>query len=306
MGRKRQKPTVHGWLVLDKPVGRTSNQALGRLKRLFGCRKAGFAGTLDPLASGMLPIAFGEATKTIPYVVDDTKVYEFDVRWGAATDTDDSEGEICATSDKRPTSADIDALLPDFTGVIAQVPPRFSAVKVEGERAYALARAGEAVELAAREVEVDDLVRLNDDTEQTTFRCVCGPGTYVRALARDLGERLGCHGHVTALRRTAEGPFDVDDMVTMDAVEAAAEKGPEALKAQLLPLGAGLAGMPEVSVLRNDAALLARGQAVLLRGRDAPVVEGMVAVTCGGDVIALAEGDGARLQPRRVFDLSTA
>ena len=208
---------MHGWLVLDKPVGMTSTQAVGAIKRLFTRKRAGHAGTLDPLASGCLPIALGEATKTVPFVMDGRKVYRFTVRWGEERDTDDADGRVTATSDARPTRAAIEALLPRFTGTIAQVPPRFSAIKIEGERAYDLARDGETVELAARPVEIHRLELVDmPDADHAEFEAECGKGTYVRALARDIGRALGCFGHVEALRRKAVGPFGENDMISLE------------------------------------------------------------------------------------------
>ena len=203
---KRDKRDVHGWVVLDKPVGMTSTHAVSIMKRLFSARRCGHAGTLDPLASGALPIAMGEATKTVPFVMDGRKLYRFTVRWGEERDTDDAEGRVTETSDRRPTADEIRAQLPAFTGAIQQVPPRFSAIKIEGERAYDLARDGEVVELKARPVEISRLeVVETPDADHTVLEAECGKGTYVRALARDLGRALGCFGHVSALRRVAVG-----------------------------------------------------------------------------------------------------
>jgi tRNA pseudouridine55 synthase len=214
---RRVKRDVHGWIVLDKAVGMTSTQAVGAVKRLFSCKRAGHAGTLDPLATGCLPIALGEATKTVPFVMNGRKTYRFVVRWGQERDTDDAEGRIVAESRARPGRVDIEALLPSYTGTIAQVPPRYSAIKIAGERAYDLARDGEAVELAARPVDIHRLELVNSsDTDHAEFEAECGKGTYVRALARDLGRALGCLGHIEALRRTAVGPFGENDMISLD------------------------------------------------------------------------------------------
>ena len=212
--RRRPKREVNGWLVLDKPVGMTSTHAVSVVKRLFAAKRAGHAGTLDPLASGCLPIALGEATKTVPFVMDGRKTYHFTVQWGEERDTDDAEGRVVASSAARPTPDAIRALLPRFTGTIAQVPPRFSALKIEGERAYDLAREGKVVELAARPVDIHrlELVAM-PDAEHAVLAAECGKGTYVRALARDLGRELGCLGHVVALRRTAVGSFTQDRAV---------------------------------------------------------------------------------------------
>ena len=303
MARKRRKATVHGWIALDKPLGLSSNAALSRLKRLFDCPKAGHAGTLDPLATGMLPVAFGEATKTVPFIVDTRKTYRFEAVWGARTSTDDLEGEIVAASDKRPALPQIDAVLPAFTGTIRQVPPQYSAIKIGGERAYALARGGEDVEIPEREVDVFSLRRVGGDAleERTLFECDCGKGTYIRALARDIGEALGCHAHVGMLRRLRVGPFLETDMVTLEEIEAAADDGPDELARLVKPLDAALTDMPCVNVSLDDAATIARGQPVLLRGRDAPVIHGNVCVMCEGRAIAIGEGSGGLIHPRRVF-----
>src|SRR6476661_2784182 len=199
---RKNRVDVHGWIVLDKPVGMTSTHAVAAVRRLFNAKKAGHAGTLDPLASGILPLAFGEATKTVPYVVDGEKAYSFTVKWGEETDTDDSEGRVTATSEIRPSEEAILAALPRFTGVIEQVPPKYSAIKIDGERAYDLARDGEVVELKSRPVEIYALTLTSRDEGSASFAAECGKGTYVRAIARDLGRKLGCLGHVTALRRT--------------------------------------------------------------------------------------------------------
>jgi tRNA pseudouridine55 synthase len=301
--RRREKRDVNGWLVLDKPIGMTSTHAVSVAKRLYSAKRAGHAGTLDPLASGLLPIALGEATKTVPFVMDGRKVYQFTVRWGEERDTDDAEGRVVATSASRPSAEDIRALLPRFSGIIAQVPPRFSAIKVDGERAYDLARDGEVVELEARPVEIHRLSLAGvTDPDHAVLSAECGKGTYVRALARDMGRLLGCHGHVSALRRTGVGPFGEQDGVSLERLQAAESS---ALIGLLKPVATGLQGLPAISVSRADAARLARGQAVLLRGRDAPIVQGFMAVFTQGDLIALAEGAEGELQPRRIFNLNT-
>ena len=307
---KRVKRDVHGWCILDKPVGMTSTHAVSVVKRLFQAKRAGHAGTLDPLASGLLPIALGEATKTVPFVMDGRKTYRFTVRWGEQRDTDDGEGRPTATSDDRPTPDAVRALLPRFTGTIEQTPPRFSAIKVDGERAYDLAREGENVELAPRPVDIHRLDIVDTpDADHTMLAAECGKGTYVRSIARDLGRALGCYGHVSALRRTDVGPFQEADSVKLEELQAAApaEGGDfAALTALLQPVDAGLRSIPSVGVSRADAARLARGQAVLLRGRDAPIMQGFVAVSTHGDLIALAEFEQGELRPRRIFNLGSA
>lgn len=309
-GAKREKRDVNGWCVLDKPIDMTSTHAVAVVKRLFSAKRAGHAGTLDPLASGLLPIALGEASKTVPYVMEGRKTYRFTVRWGEERDTDDSEGRAIARSDTRPTPDQIRALLPRFTGTIAQVPPRYSAIKIDGERAYDLARSGETVELAARPVDIHRLELVDTpDADHAVLAAECGKGTYVRAIARDMGRALGCHGYVSALRRTAVGPFQETDAVALASLDAAApaEGGDRAALAALLqPVDAGLRLLPAVNVSRTDAARLARGQPVLLRGRDAPIMQpGVVAVSTHGDLVALAEFEQGELRPRRVFNLHT-
>jgi len=303
--RKREKRDVNGWLVLDKPVGMTSTHAVSVAKRVFQAKRAGHAGTLDPLASGLLPIALGEATKTVPFVMDGRKIYRFTVRWGEERDTDDAEGRVAATSAERPTVEAIRALLPRFTGLIEQVPPRFSAVKVEGERAYDLARDGEVVELAPRTIEIHSLELVETpDADHTVLAAECGKGTYVRALARDLGRLLGCFGHVAALRRTAVGPFTEDVAMSLETLQQGGQpEGAAAPPPPLLPVEAGLTALPALRVSSADAGRLARGQAVLLRGRDAPIMEGWVSVSAQGSLIALAEIEKGELRPRRIFNL---
>jgi tRNA pseudouridine55 synthase len=305
MARRKKGRAVHGWLVLDKPAGMTSTQAVGAVRRLFDARKAGHAGTLDPLATGVLPIAFGEATKTMPYAVDGTKHYRFTVRWGAATDTDDAEGTIVATSELRPAREAIEALLPGFTGEIMQTPPAFSAIKIDGARAYDLAREGEAVELEPRPVLIESLVLLDAPAPDTAvFEARCGKGTYVRALARDMGKLLGCLGHLTALRRTRVSPFAEAQALTMPALQAAAEIGEDALMRLLLPIEAALQDLAELSVGQNDAARLLRGQPVLIRGRDAPTISGPTYATCKGNLIAVGRIEKGELHPVRVFNFA--
>jgi tRNA pseudouridine55 synthase len=304
---KRKKRDVNGWLVLDKPVGMTSTHAVSVVKRLFQARRAGHAGTLDPLASGLLPIALGEATKTVPFVMDGRKIYRFTVRWGEERDTDDAEGRATEISAERPTAEAIRALIPRFSGLIEQVPPRFSAVKIGGERAYDLARDGEAVELAPRPIEVHHLELVETpDPDHSVLAAECGKGTYVRALARDMGRALGCFGHVTALRRTAVGPFAEQNAIALETLQRMPPDDPMIAAAALLPVEAGLAALPALRVSSADAGRLARGQAVLLRGRDAPVMEGWVSVSAQGGLVALAQVEKGELRPRRIFNLPRA
>jgi tRNA pseudouridine55 synthase len=302
MARRKKGIPVHGWLVLDKPLGLTSTHALSQVKRLFDAQKAGHAGTLDPLATGILPIAFGEATKTVSYAVDGEKSYRFTVRWGVETTTDDAEGQISRSSDSRPGADAIARQLADFTGEIMQVPPQFSAIKVDGDRAYDLARSGETIELEARPVMVDDLrIVEHVDADTTVFVADCGKGTYVRALARDMGRALGCYGHVIALRRTRVGPFAEEDAITLDELRDLAEQGAD-LQTELQPVEAALNSLTELSISPSDAASLCSGQPVLIRGRDAPVLSGPVYAVSKGRLIALGEIDRGAIRPTRVFN----
>lgn len=303
-----KKRDVHGWLILDKPVGMTSTHAVAIVKRVFRAKKAGHAGTLDPLASGCLPIALGEATKTVPYVMDGEKAYRFTVSWGIETTTDDTEGTPTKTSDKRPSRAEVEALLPHFTGAIQQVPPQFSAIKIDGERAYDLARDGETVKLEAREVVIDRLEIVSHTNEATVIEAECGKGTYVRAIARDLGRALGCFGHVTALRRTRVGPFPEAIFIPVEELTREIADPVERevhLLALIAPVERGLDDLPSLSVLPHDAARLRRGQSIILRGRDAPVMEGHVTVFSGAELVAIGDMQGAELRPHRVFQFAS-
>ena len=306
--KKRQKRDVHGWVVLDKPIGMTSTHAVAVIKRLFSAKRAGHAGTLDPLASGCLPIALGEATKTVPFVVDGRKTYVFTVRWGEERDTDDAEGRVVNMSESRPEAAAIQALLPRFVGTIEQVPPRFSAIKIGGERAYDLARDGETVEITPRAVTIYRLELLETpDPDHAVLAAECGKGTYVRALARDLGRMLGAFGHVSALRRSRVSPFRESDMISLERLDSLCHRaaaGEGNLADLLLPVETALDDIPALAVSPADAARLNRGQAVLLRGRDAAVIRGTVQVASGGQLVAIAEIDRGEIVPKRVFNLT--
>jgi len=298
-GKSRQKRStradVDGWVNLDKPVGVSSTQAVSRLKYLFNAKKAGHAGTLDPLASGVLPVAFGEATKTVPIVQDGVKSYRFRVRWGEETATDDAEGEIVARSDKRSAPDEISNLLPNFVGLIEQIPPKFSAIKIGGARAYDLAREGEQFEIAPRAIHVYRLELLSAETDFAVFEAECGKGAYVRAIARDLGRTLGCYGHVAELRRTRVGPFTADSAAPLDRLPHDAELMVHAM----LPLKAGLAELPALPVERNGAAILRRGQQLLMRG--AFPTKGPAWAACLGEPVAIGEIVDGYFVSSRVF-----
>jgi tRNA pseudouridine55 synthase len=288
---------VHGWVALDKPAGMTSTHAVSRLKRIFNAKKAGHAGTLDPLATGVLPVAFGEATKTVPFVQDGEKAYRFTVRWGAETDTGDSDGRVAAHSNARPAAAEILVLLPRFIGTTQQMPPSYSAIKINGERAYDLARGGQAPVLSPRPVTIYALDLINALPDEAVFEARCGKGTYVRAIARDLGRSLGCYGHVSALRRTRVGPFFETDAVLLPDLDG------DAFCAQALRrVEAGLMEVPRVVVDSSVAAKLRRGQSILLRGHDAPF-EGFAYAACCGVLIAVGAVEKGELIPGRVFNL---
>ncbi len=296
--RRSPRVEVNGWVNLDKPVGVTSTQAVAQLKYLFNAKKAGHAGTLDPLASGVLPVAFGEATKTVPIVQEGTKAYQFAVKWGEETDTDDAEGKVVARSDRRPTREEIEAALPRFVGLISQTPPTFSAIRIAGERAYDLARGGETFEIAARKIVVHRLELVEADPDEARFEAECGKGAYVRALARDLGRLLGCHGHIVLLRRTRVGPFLAERAVALEGLRDSLE----ARAAALLPVEAGLAELPRLAVDRHGAAILRRGQKLLLRGADAPG-EGPAYAACFGAPVAFGIVEGGYFVSTRVFNL---
>jgi tRNA pseudouridine55 synthase len=296
--QKRIKRDISGWVVLDKPYDMTSTQAVGKVRWLFGAKKAGHAGTLDPLATGILPIALGEATKTVPNIQDGAKLYRFTVKWGVATATDDAEGAVIATSELRPAAETINALLPRFIGTIMQRPPAFSAIKIAGERAYDLARAGELVELEPRPVTVESFALLSHDGESTSFEIACQKGTYVRALARDLAEALGTRGHVTRLHRAAVGPFTDALSVTLATLEATA---PEARDALLRPVAEALAGVPEVRLMTQQAAVIRNGNPVLLTGVGAPIELPEAWASCRGAAIAIGYVAQGQFKPTRVL-----
>lgn len=313
MGRSRKKGNpVNGWLVLDKPLGLSSTQALSKARYLLNARKAGHAGTLDPLATGVLPLAFGEATKTVPYCQDAAKTYEFTVKWGAATNTDDSEGEIIERSATRPSKEDVLAVMQNYIGQIAQVPPQFSAIKIDGQRAYALARKGEDVEIAARDITVYRLDLLSFSAEQAEFECYCSKGTYIRSLARDIGRELGCLGHIIQLRRTAVGQFDEKSAISLDELEKMVQSAP--IEDVLLPVEAPLDDIPALVLTDSEATRLKNGQSVALfskdgqtrmqqAGLDPKSANSTILVRTHRKPIALANIKGVEVSPVRVLNV---
>jgi tRNA pseudouridine55 synthase len=309
MGRRKRGQAVSGWINLDKPYDLGSTQAVSRVRRIFDAQKAGHAGTLDPLATGILPIALGEATKTVPFMMDADKAYRFTIAWGRTTATYDREGEVLATSDVRPTLAQVEAVLPRFVGEIDQVPPAFSAIKVDGERAYDLARAGETVELAARKVVVHS-ARIADatDPDHVTIEVECGKGAYVRALVRDIADALGACGHVSELRRTRVGAFTEQDSVTLEFLEDLGHKARQS--EALLPVETALDDIPALAVTDEDAFRLKQGRSIVLVPRQVEVVKAglkpgsrTVSAMSGGAIVALCEMRAGRLEPSRVFNL---
>ncbi|PTM97374.1 tRNA pseudouridine(55) synthase TruB [Mycoplana dimorpha] len=306
--RKPKGRPISGWLILDKPFDFGSTEAVSKIKWLFKAQKAGHAGTLDPLASGMLPIALGDATKTVPYVMDGHKIYEFTVTWGEERATDDLEGDVTRSSDLRPDAEAITALLPRYTGAIQQVPPQFSAIKIDGERAYDIARDGETVEIPAREVEIHRLTLLGcPDDNTATFEVECGKGTYVRALARDFGRDLGCFGHVSELRRTYVAPFGEESMVplaeltALESIEDEAERL-AALDEYLIDTSEALSILPQIVITDDQAHRLRMGNPIILRGRDAPVSADEAYATARGRLVAIGEIGGGEFRPKRVFN----
>jgi tRNA pseudouridine55 synthase len=309
VGRRRKGDAVSGWICLDKPYDLTSTHAVSRVRRAFNAQKAGHAGTLDPLATGILPIALGEATKTVPFLMDADKAYRFTIAWGRATATGDREGETIAESAVRPSPAEVEAVLPRFVGEISQIPPAYSAIKVDGERAYDLARAGETVELAARTVTVHSTrVAETPDPDHVTLEIECGKGTYVRAIARDLAEMLGACGHVSALRRTRVGGFTEQSAVTLELLE---DLGHKARQSELLlPVETALDDIPELAVTAEDAFRLKQGRPIVLVPRQVEAVKARlkpgsrtVSAMAGGVIVALCEMRAGRLEPARVFHL---
>lgn len=294
---KRRGQPVSGWVVLDKPLGLSSAAAVGKVRRLFDAAKAGHGGTLDPLATGVLPIALGEATKTMSLVVEGDKAYRFTLQFGEARETDDGEGRVTATSDRRPAAEAIRAFLPRFTGAVEQVPPAFSAIKVEGVRAYARARAGESVALAPRTVTITRLDLVGFDGDSAEIAVECGKGTYIRSLARDLAQALGTVGYMSALRRTRVGRFTEAGAFSLDSLEALRHSA--RLAEALLPLSAVLDDIPALALGDDDAHRLRCGQRIRVSGS----TQGVVFVTADGKPVALARVEAGVAEPIRVFNL---
>jgi len=316
VSRRKKGDDISGWVVLDKPEDMTSTHAVSAVRRIFNAQKAGHSGTLDPLASGVLPIALGEATKTVPWLMEAQKTYAFSIKWGASTDTQDREGKVVAASPVRPTSAAIAAALPAFVGEIAQVPPKYSAVKVDGERAYDLARAGEEVELEPRRVTVYQAALIGTEGKDLAhFQVRSGKGFYIRALVRDLAAALGAEGHVWRLRRTAVGPFAEADSVTLDALEDLRHKG--AASERLKSVETALDDIPALAINGEDAFKLRQGRPIVLlphvvealkpKFRDRTIAgqdASRAAVALfQGKAVALGDVRAGQFKPTRVFHL---
>ena len=299
-GRKRRKGNpVHGWVVLDKPYNVGSTPMVGKVRWLFSAAKAGHAGTLDPLATGILPIALGEATKTVPFMMEAAKSYSFEITWGETRSTQDAEGEVTDRSDVRPTVVQITAALPEFTGDIEQVPPKFSAIKIDGKRAYDLARAGETVEIKSRPVRVDRFELIATTENTATFDVDCGKGTYIRSLARDLAAALGACGYVSVLRRTRVGPFTLEQSITLDELEQMCDRA--RVSEGLLSVSTALDDIPVLAVTEQDAIDQKHGC-----GISAPpqyLNDEFIRAEWDGVLIALCQPRDGELFPKRVFNL---
>jgi tRNA pseudouridine55 synthase len=312
MGRKKKGAPVHGWVIVDKPQGITSTQVVGIVKRVFDAQKAGHAGTLDPMATGVLAVALGEATKTVPFAMDATKTYRFTACWGEGRDSDDAEGKVTGTSDIRPSKEQIEAAIPRFTGEIIQTPPIYSAIKVDGERAYDLARDGEQVDLAARTVEIFEARRVEiPDPDHAVFEINCGKGTYVRAWVRDIAQALGTLGHVSQLRRTRIGSFSAEAGIALAALQGFMHS-PAAFE-HLRPISTALDGIPALAVSGQDAVRLRCGNPIIVRAphfarlsdeAEGDDLQGLTVYlsTSEGEPVALAELSSGEFRPFRVFN----
>ncbi|EJF81285.1 tRNA pseudouridine(55) synthase TruB [Bartonella doshiae] len=315
--RKKKGRSVSGWVIFDKPKGMRSTEAVSQIKWLFNAQKAGHAGTLDPLASGLLPIALGEATKTVPYVMSGTKTYRFHIAWGEERSTDDLEGEITQTSSKRPTQEEILALLPQYTGVISQMPPQFSAIKIAGNRAYDLAREGEVIKIPPRQVKIETFKLIETPTKEcAVFEITCGKGTYVRSLARDMGRDLGCYGHIADLRRTAVEPFCEDDLITWDALKAVMppknttneneisfKRNFTALDEVLIETSTAVKYLSRYILNESQAQRVMMGNSVLLHNHNAPLLldEEEICTIYKNKLLAIGTLDKNLFKPKRIF-----
>ncbi len=301
MGRRRKGRDISGWLIINKPAGITSNAVVNKVRWAMEAKKAGHAGTLDPEATGVLAVALGEATKTVPYITDAQKAYRFTVRLGQATNTDDTEGEVIASTDNRPTDDEIRAALPQFTGDIMQVPPQFSAVKIDGQRAYKLARAGEDIEIKARPLWVEELEMVErPDEDHAILEMICGKGGYVRSIARDLGEVLGCHAHVKTLHRVWSGPFEAEDGISIETVDKLAKTGE--LDDFLRPLETGLDDLPELHCTPESAVKLRNGNPAMVLASNLDYGDEAWA-SLEGQAVAVGVYKSGELHPKRVFVL---
>lgn len=305
--RKKKGRPISGWLVLDKPYDFGSTEAVSKIRWLFKAQKAGHAGTLDPLASGMLPIALGEATKTVPYIMDGRKIYQFAVTWGEQRTTDDLEGTVIKRSDARPDINVIEAILPEFLGVISQVPPQFSAIKINGERAYDVARSGDKMDIPARDVEIFRLDIIDsEDKNITRFEVECGKGTYVRSLARDFGRKLECFGYISELRRSSVLPFEQSELVPLSELIALEEiedddERLEKLDQYLIDTKEALSDLPHIAVSSDQAIRIRNGNSVMIGGANAPINEHEVFATDKGKLLAIGEISFGEFKPKRVF-----
>lgn len=317
MARKKKGLPINGWINLNKTVEYTSTQMVGKIRYAMNAQKAGHGGTLDPLASGILPIALGEATKTVNFIQDAIKTYEFEITWGEQRTTDDAEGEAIQTSDKRPSLEEITALLPNFIGDIEQIPPQFSAIKIDGERAYDIARDGEVADIKSRQVYIESLDILEHKTDTTRLKCVCGKGTYIRSIARDMGKNLGCFGYISALKRTQVGVFTLDNAISLDIFLEMIDKPDQERNSDdfLLPLQTVLGDIPALALKEEEKVRLKNGNELTFlskpdlarlddAGIDWKADEATIALAQYDDTaIAMIEIYGAKIQPIRVFNL---
>ena len=319
MGRKKKGDPIHGWINFNKPVGMTSTQAVGKIRYALNAQKVGHGGTLDPLASGVLPIALGEATKTVNYIQDAIKTYEFTVTWGEQLTTDDAEGEALHTSDVRPTQEQITAILPQFIGDIEQLPPQFSAIKIDGERAYDIARDGEHADIKPRQTYIENLEIIEHTGDTTSFKCICGKGTYIRSLARDMGQILECYGYISALKRTKVGVLELENAISLDIFEEMIDNPTQEkdLNGLVLPLQTVLDDIPVLAFKDKEASLLKNGNGIsFLSKPDLARLEAIgidwksddittALATYDDTALAMIDINGAKIQPVRVFNINS-